>query len=107
LDASRAGRGGQADAFGQFLVGDARVALQFGEDAQVVAVEGTHDGSVLWANCSKWCDIQQILRNRPFVAQGLQSLCAAEGVSLFSHSKPGPSSSVPNQARRSHRSLPD
>ena len=42
LDPSRAGRGGQADALGQFLVGNACVVLQFGQDAQVIAVEFAH-----------------------------------------------------------------
>ncbi|MNP62049.1 hypothetical protein D3C76_1572920 [compost metagenome] len=42
LDPPRTGRRRQADAFGQFLIGNACIALQFGEDLQVVAIEFFH-----------------------------------------------------------------
>src|SRR5690606_16470015 len=65
LDPPRAGRGRQADALGQLLVGDARVALQFGEDAQIVAVQLVHLLVCSFVDCAwksicdeklrKWC----------------------------------------------------
>ena len=57
LHAAQAGRGRQADAFGQFLVGDAGVALQFRQNAQVVTVEFAHQ-SVLGCNYCGGLSIQ-------------------------------------------------
>jgi hypothetical protein len=42
---------GQADAFGQLLVGDARVTLQFRQNAQVVSVEFAHQSGL----CHNYC----------------------------------------------------
>ena len=62
FNAARARRWRQANTFGQFLVRDACVTLQFRQNAQVIPVEFAHEVTLCHNYCVKVSTLSQKLR---------------------------------------------